>query len=127
MLDRVAPMGTVLKDVYTEVKIGKLMFARQIGTYPLLVGIPQDLKTDLFLDVKVTDHGSRSLTAVQYPLDVNDCQMSALEALPGIGRKRAARIVRSRPFNGIEDVAGALDEPGLTEKFSDFRTFGGCV
>jgi len=123
MLNRVAPMGTVLKDVYTEVRIGKLMFARQIGTYPLLVGIPQDLKTGRFLDVKVTDHGSRSLTAIQYPLNVNDCQMSGLEALPGIGRKRAARIVRARPFRSGNELAKALDEPLLVDTISEYLKF----
>ena len=38
MLERVAPLGTVLRRVYTEMNEGKTTFGRQIGTYPLLVG-----------------------------------------------------------------------------------------
>jgi radical SAM superfamily enzyme with C-terminal helix-hairpin-helix motif len=120
MLERVVPAGTVLKDLFTELKRGRLTFARQIGTYPLLVGIPQDLETGKFLDVKVTEHGSRSITALEYPLDVNKCQMSALEALPGIGRKRAARLVRARPLATVEDVKNILDEPEIAEGIVEY-------
>jgi len=123
MLEKVAPTGTQLKDVFTEVKIGKLMFARQIGTYPILIGIPQNLEPGIFLDVKVTGHGSRSLTAVEYPLDVNGCQLSALEALPGIGRKRAIRLFMARPMKSIENLKSALDEPELATSIIDFVKF----
>ncbi len=120
MLERVTPAGTVLKNLFTELKRGRLTFARQIGTYPLLVGIPQDLETGKFLDVKVTDHGSRSITAVEYPLDINSCQMSALEALPGVGRKRAARLVRGRPLATVEDIKNILDEPEIAEGIVEY-------
>ena len=125
MLERVVPSGTVLKDVYTELKKGKLTFARQIGTYPLLVGIPQDLELGSFLNVAITGHGSRSVTGVEYPLDVNHCQMSALEALPGIGRKRAARMVRARPIGSAEELERALDGPEPAGKIIEYLTFGG--
>ncbi len=120
MLEKIIPKRTVVKDVFTELKRGKLTFARQIGTYPLLVGIPQDLKIGIFLDVKVTGHGSRSITAVEYPLDVNKCQMSALEALPGIGRKRATRVVRARPLATAEEVKNILDEPEIAEGIVEY-------
>jgi radical SAM superfamily enzyme with C-terminal helix-hairpin-helix motif len=115
MLEKVAPTGTLLKDVFTEVKIGKLMFARQIGTYSILIGIPQNLDDGKFLDVKVTGHGSRSLTAVEYPLDVNGCQLSALEALPGIGRKRAIRLFRARPISSESELTDALEDPEISK------------
>jgi radical SAM superfamily enzyme with C-terminal helix-hairpin-helix motif len=120
MLERIVPVRTVIKDAFTELKQGKLTFARQIGTYPLLVGIPQDLEIGDFLDVKVTDHGSRSITAVEYPLDVNKCQMSALEALPGIGRKRAARLVRARPLASVDDIKNVLDESEIAEGIVEY-------
>jgi radical SAM superfamily enzyme with C-terminal helix-hairpin-helix motif len=120
MLEKVAPTGTLLKDVFTEVKIGKLMFARQIGTYPILIGIPQNLEPGIFLDVKVTGHGSRSLTAVEYPLNVNGCQLSALEALPGIGRKRAIRLFRARPICKESELTDALEDPGISKNIRAF-------
>ncbi|MFO7618572.1 MAG: radical SAM protein [Thermoplasmata archaeon] len=114
MLAGVAPLGTLLKDVFTEVRIGKLMFGRQIGTYPILIGIPQTIEPGTFLDMKVTAQGSRSLTAVEYPLDINHCELSALEALPGIGRKRAIRIFRARPLASPAGLAKALDDEAIS-------------
>ena len=123
MLKKIAPASTLLKDLYTEVKIGKIMFARQMGTYPILVGLPQNLEPGIFLNAKVTDHGSRSLTALEYPLDINNCQLSALEELPGIGKKRAARIFRSRPINSETELKNALDDPNLAAGIMDYVEF----
>ena len=39
MLQRVFPIGTVLRDVQVEVS-GDLSFGRQMGSYPILAGIP---------------------------------------------------------------------------------------
>jgi radical SAM superfamily enzyme with C-terminal helix-hairpin-helix motif len=113
MLERVAPAGRVLRAVYTEVPIGKLMFARQIGTYPILIGIPQDIMPGTFLDVMIAAHGSRSLTGLEYPLDINSCQLSALGAIPGIGRKRAIRLFKARPLQSPDAIRSALDDPAL--------------
>ncbi len=110
MLKKLIPAGTLLKDLFTEVKIGKIMFARQIGTYPILVGIPQDLELGIFLDAKITSHGSRSLTALEYPLDINGGSLAAREELPGIGKKRAARLFRARPMNSEDELKSALDD-----------------
>jgi len=43
-----------------------------------------------------------------------------LSALPGIGKKRAARLVRARPFKCMEDVSKALDDPHLIEGLRPF-------
>ena len=120
MLKKITPAGTLLKNLYTELKIGKIMFARQIGTYPILVGLPQNLESGIFLDVKVTTHGSRSLTALEYPLDINNCQLSALEELPGIGRKRATRLFHSRPIKSKDELKTALDEPALANQIMPY-------
>ena len=42
MLERVFPVGTVFNDVLIEVS-GQVSFGRQMGTYPVLIGIPQKL------------------------------------------------------------------------------------
>ena len=123
MLEKVIPAGTLLKNLYTELKIGKIMFARQIGTYPILVGLPQNLEPGIFLDAKVTTHGSRSLTALEYPLDINNCSLSALEELPGIGKKRAARLFHARPINSKDELINALDEPALASQIIPYLKF----
>ncbi len=113
MLRRVVPEGTVLRDVYLEIHEGHVTYGRQIGTYPILVGLPYDVPLDRFVDVAVTSHGERSVTGVEFPLDVNRASLRALEALPGIGAKRAARIVRRRPFATLAEFAASLDDAAL--------------
>jgi len=110
MLERLIPHGTVLRDVYLELYEGKVTFGRQMGTYPLLVGIPGVFPLDSFHDVKVIAHGYRSITAVPYPLDVNTAPRETLEALPGIGRKRAQRLLFKRPFSSVEQAMAVLDD-----------------
>ena len=116
MLERVAPFGTVLRGVYTELRDGGVTFGRQIGSYPLLVGIPYAVPLERFVDVFVTDWGYRSVTGVTYPFNVNEMPMSALEALPGIGKKRAQRIAAGRPFDGPEDLLRAVEDPAVLER-----------
>mgnify|MGYP000094183641 CR=1 FL=1 len=109
MLQRVAPPGTVLPDVHLEYHQDGRTFGRQLGTYPLLVGIPGERPLGSVLDVAVVDHGYRSVTGVPYPLDVNSASMDELTAIPGVGRSRAGDIVVGRPYESVADVAAAAD------------------
>ena len=120
MLRRVVPEGTILRDVYLEIQDGHVTYGRQIGTYPILVGLPYDMAQNRFIDACVVSHGQRSLTAVEYPLDVNRAPLAALSALPGIGAKRAARIVRARPFPSWPSFAASLDDPAVAERIAPF-------
>ncbi len=120
ILRRILPEGTVLRDVYLEIRHGHVTYGRQIGTYPILVGLPYDLGVNRFVDVKITSHGERSVTGVEFPLDVNRASLRALEALPGVGAKRAARIVRRRPFATLVEFAAALDDPAVAERVGSF-------
>ncbi|MFB6309740.1 MAG: radical SAM protein [Salinirussus sp.] len=106
MLERVAPPGTVLRDVHLEYHEDGRTFGRQLGTYPLLVAVPGERPLGETLDVAITDHGYRSVTGVPYPLDVNTASMAELQALPGIGRDRAGDLVVGRPHARIPDVPG---------------------
>jgi len=115
MLRRIAPGGRVLRNVYTEVRIGKVVYGRQPASYPLLVGLAYDVPLGRFIDAAVTTHGFRSITAVEHPLDINTAPMGALESVPGIGRKRAARLIRARPFSARGDLATALDDDDAAE------------
>ena len=120
MLRRVLPEETILRDVYLEIHEGHVTYGRQIGTYPILVGLPYDLGLARFVDVRVTSHGERSVTGVEFPLDVNRASLRALEALPGVGAKRAARIVRRRPFATLAEFAAALDDPAVAGRVGPF-------
>ncbi len=123
MLQRLVPMGTVLRRVYTEMREGKVTFGRQIGTYPLLVGIDHPVELGRLLDVAVVGHGFRSISGVVFPLEVNRCHITALEALPGLGRKRAIRIFRARPIGNLDELRGALDDPRVADQVLPFLSF----
>ncbi|MDR0523380.1 MAG: radical SAM protein [Candidatus Methanoplasma sp.] len=123
MLARTVPVGTVLRGVYMEVRDGNSTFGRQIGSYPLLVGVPYKMETEEMCDVLVTGHGFRSVTGVGFPFDVNSMPLSAIEALPGIGRKRAARIVTKRPYASMAELAAALDDPAVADGLEGIARF----
>jgi radical SAM superfamily enzyme with C-terminal helix-hairpin-helix motif len=104
MLQRLAPPGTVLPNVHLEYHEDGRTFGRQLGTYPLLVGIPGERELGRTVDVAVVDHGYRSVTGVPYPLDVNTASMDELTAIPGLGKQRAGNIVVNRPYESPTDL-----------------------
>ncbi|WP_276251488.1 radical SAM protein [Haloarcula rara] len=108
MLQRVAPPGTVLPDVHLEYHQDGKTFGRQLGTYPLLVGLPGERELGRTIDVAITDHGYRSVTGVPYPLDVNSASMAELATVPGVGRSRAGDIVVGRPYDSPAEVGADL-------------------
>ncbi len=107
MLQRLAPAGTVLPEVHLEYHRDGRTFGRQLGTYPLLVGLPGERELGTTLDVAVVDHGYRSVTGVPYPLDANGASMAELTALPGVGRSRAGDIVVGRPYGSVAEATAA--------------------
>ena len=115
MLQRVAPVGTVLPDVTLEYHQDGKTFGRQLGTYPLLVGIPGERELGWTIDVAITDHGYRSVTGVPYPLDLNAASMDELRAIPGIGRSTAGDIVVDRPYDSVAEVDDAVAQFVTTE------------
>jgi radical SAM superfamily enzyme with C-terminal helix-hairpin-helix motif len=102
MLQRVFPLGTVLRDVRIEV-CGDLSFGRQMGSYPILVGIPVRLSERSILDAVVVDWGMRSVTALPVPIEINMLPATALKWLPGIGKKKVASVLVKRPFATLDE------------------------
>ncbi len=115
MLQRVFPIGTVLRDVRVEVT-GDLSFGRQLGSYPILVGLPLRLPRNTITDAVVVDWGMRSITALPVPVEINSLPASAIRWLPGVGKKKVAAVMAKRPFAGLEayrKVAGNSAVDGL--------------
>ncbi|MDD1678896.1 MAG: radical SAM protein [Methanomicrobiales archaeon] len=102
MLRKVFPTGTVLERVVIEVS-GDLSFGRQMGSYPILVGIPLSLREKTVHDVVVVNHGSRSVTALPLPIEVNRLPQQTLSWIPSVGKKRAAQILKNRPIGSLEE------------------------
>jgi radical SAM superfamily enzyme with C-terminal helix-hairpin-helix motif len=104
LLKKVFPVGVKLEEVIIEEQRGKLAFGRQIGTYPILVGIPGEYELGSVLDVQVIDHGYRSITALPTPFDINKASIAQLEALPGIGKNRAIKIFMAGNISSLDDL-----------------------
>ena len=102
MLQRVYPIGTVLHDVRIEV-CGDLSFGRQMGSYPILVGIPVRLAERSTIDAVVVDWGMRSVTALPVPLEINMLPATAIKWLPGVGKKKVAAVLVKRPFGTLDE------------------------
>ena len=116
MLKKMLPMGSIIRDVYTEKKDGNTVFGRQIGSYPLLIGIPGIKSLHEFIDVKTVDYGFRSITAIPNPLDINTASRQTLEQIPGIGKKRAIKILLNRPFSNKKELSQIFDDPIIYKK-----------
>ncbi len=123
MLERVTPRGTILRNVFMELQDGNTTFGRQIGSYPLLIGVPYKLEIGRFYDIYVTDWGFRSITGVTYPFDINRMPMSAMAGLPGIGKKRAQKLAAERPFSDFEDMKRVIEDPTVIDGLRDILTF----
>jgi radical SAM superfamily enzyme with C-terminal helix-hairpin-helix motif len=62
MLQRLVPKGTILRGCRAEIYDGKTTFLRQIGTYPLIIGVKGRVPLKQFYNVKITSHMLRSIT-----------------------------------------------------------------
>ncbi|MEA3190894.1 MAG: hypothetical protein QOD77_1476 [Thermoplasmata archaeon] len=122
ILQQVAPVGTVLRDVYLEAHEPGLTYGRQIATYALLVGIPFETPLNRFVDVMVTDHGYRSLTGVPVPFHVPSASMKMLECLPGIGKKRAVNLKVKAPKD-FAAFANIVADPAVSEPLRAHLSF----
>jgi radical SAM superfamily enzyme with C-terminal helix-hairpin-helix motif len=123
MLKKVIPAKTILRDVFMEKRDGNISFGRQVGTYPILVGVPYPISEGRILNVIITDYGQRSVTGIEYPLDVNKASLRALTCLPNIGKKRAAQIVRKRPYTSKQELILAMDSEEVASNLEDFISF----
>ena len=61
MLKNVVPAGTALKNVKMEVHDGNHTFGRQMGSYPLIVGVNDRIEIGKNYDVEIVDHMLRSV------------------------------------------------------------------
>lgn len=107
-LRRMVPEYSILKGIYVETSLGGVHFGRQIGSYPLLVGIGNSVEIGSFIDAAVTSISSRSVGGFSVPFHINRVPYRDLTSLPGIGKKRAAAIFRRRPVSE-EDLRGILE------------------
>ncbi|MFH0961528.1 MAG: radical SAM protein [archaeon] len=117
MLRRVAPAGTEIPQVHVEYQERKITFARPLGSYPLLVGIPAEIPIGATLDVRIVDWGKRSVTGVPKGVDINSAPREILELLPGIGKRNIVKLLAKRPVRRISEF---ISEGDSVKKLADF-------
>jgi len=61
MLKNLVPSGTILKNVKMEVHDGNHTFGRQMGSYPLIVGVKDRIEIGKLYDLEIVDHMLRSV------------------------------------------------------------------
>ncbi|MGB0378346.1 MAG: hypothetical protein ACPGGE_05930, partial [Poseidonia sp.] len=117
LLEELFPLGQVIHDVHWESHDGRtrlpvhetdlhrapevhgkagITFGRQIGAYPILVGVEYKIPLETQSSVMITGHGARSITGVEVGLDPMTASEKQLEAIPGIGKKSAWSLVGAR-------------------------------
>jgi radical SAM superfamily enzyme with C-terminal helix-hairpin-helix motif len=117
MLRKVFPVGTVLRSLIIEQQ-GPVSFGRQMGSYPILTGVPLSLPVRTMLDAVVVDHGMRSVTALPAPIRVNELPLSALKWIPGISIHQAGKIFLKRPVKDRQEFRSLAGITPLEDLFS---------
>ena len=119
MLRRVIPPLTILREAYTEAydEKKKLTYARQIGSYPILIAIPLKLPLYKEMDFTVIRYGYRSVTGLPYPIPINKLEYKLLKLIPGLGDRTAANIIRSRPLKSLDEAINIGVPPDIAKHF----------
>ncbi|GAB6188988.1 radical SAM protein [Marinitoga arctica] len=104
MIKKVFPIGTILKNLIIEDIKGKISFGRQLGTYPVKTGVIGKYKILDKINGIVVDHGSRSITALKYPFNINTATIDELTSINGIGKRTAENIVLKRPIDNLDNL-----------------------
>ena len=117
LLEEMLPTGTILNDVWWEAHEGRtrlprhlepearssdvhgkagITFGRQIGAYPILVGMNYMAPLETYSNIMVTGHGARSITGIEIGLDWRTATEKQLAAIPGISAKGAWNLIGAR-------------------------------
>ena len=117
LLEEMLPTGTILNDVWWEAHEGRtrlprhlepearsadvhgkagITFGRQIGAYPILVGMNYLAPLESYSNIMVTGHGARSITGIETGLDWRSATEKQLAAIPGISAKGAWNLIGAR-------------------------------
>ena len=154
LLEEMFPLGSILRNVWWEshdsrirdpkqvsnpqhldISIyGKsgLTFGRQIGAYPILIGVPYRIPLETESDILITGHGMRSISGVEINLNINEATENQISAVPGIGNKGAWKIVSNRAkkfrdndfsFQSLTEVfsSSGVNIPPNAEKIFDIQ------
>jgi radical SAM superfamily enzyme with C-terminal helix-hairpin-helix motif len=116
MLLKTFPPGTKIAYVIPESKNQGYILGRQLGSYPVTIKIPIDdphakiaFVNRTPVTVIILGAEERSLIGLTWPLQINQLSQRALEHLPGAGKKRASKIMLSRPVRSFQEFLALLE------------------
>ena len=131
LLQELFPLGQILRDVHWETHDGRtrlpvhlteehtgtsihgragLTFGRQIGAYPILIGVPYHIPLESSSNIMITGHGARSITGVEVGLDIDSVTEKQLEAIPGIGKKASWNLISARAKLKRKETTASLEQ-----------------
>ena len=118
------------RESYCHGKAG-ITFGRQIGAYPILIGVEYLVPLESQSSIMVTGHGARSITGVEIDLEPNSITEKQLSAIPGIGAKmawkligeRAKQIRKSNSVDVYNDYKEWFNDAGLTKQYREITYF----
>ena len=132
MLKRNFPSGALLREVFLEQTNQGYYLGRPLGSYPVTVKIPLGDPTAArafaerrALDTVITGAEERSVTGLSYPVPINGLDQGALATLPGVGKKRAGRLVLEKPLADLRQLQAVTEGPVFPEggeSFFDFQS-----
>lgn len=124
MLKRVIPTGTILKNLFVELYKDDMSFARQIGSYPITVKIPEKLTFNEKVDALVISHNKKSINALTIPIKFNELSLKAIKMIPEIGQKRADTIMQNFPIKNEKHLVELLNfRPIILESLHEYIEF----
>jgi len=121
MMKRVFPVGTVIKEVLLEAYDGGHTLGRQLGSYPILVRIPEKMELFKKVDIVVVGHRERSVIGIPVPIEINKVSLKLLSHLPGISKKTATEIVLKRPFKDSVELLSLFPQLEPFAKHLSFK------
>ncbi|UYP46597.1 hypothetical protein NEF87_002882 [Candidatus Lokiarchaeum ossiferum] len=97
MLKKIYPIGRELSNCYAEKHEGNATLLRQPGTYPIICFVHTKLPLKQYYNLLIVNHGQRSITCLQSPVNLIELSQKELESIDGIGKKRAISIKSIQP------------------------------
>ena len=96
-------------ELSEEVSVGS-----QMGTYPILCGIPMQVPVGTVMGVAVVSYGQRSVTALPVPSEINRLSASALKWMPGVSKTAAGQIAAKRPYADAAAFRSVMSSEAVT-------------
>ncbi len=109
MIQKLYPIGTIITQMQVLEHTHGYSYAKEIRSYAITAKIPVELSRFSFVNCIVVGHQERSLLCLPYPIAINTLPHKALEAIPGIGKKKASHIIIKRPFSSIDEAKPHLE------------------